>query len=281
VILRVTWLVLKRASGKFFSDNGPLLASGLAFDLLLFCIPFAFLIVSTLGYAVGSSDRALEMMQSVLHELLPVTRDAFTANLSMALENRGLLGLLGFSLFFLTSSATFGSVRTVLNTVFQVQTPSSFLKGKATDFLIIFIASGLLILMIILTSLLTLAKGFIERWPFLDRLIEPGWVLSSDLLGFLFTLALFYFLYRFCPSQTLRRPAIFVAAFTGAALFELSKWVFAWYVVVAQNNIALYGAVSGLFFFLVWIYYACAVLIVGGEVGWVLQGELSPSDGRE
>jgi membrane protein len=272
--LQVPWRVLKRAGVKFFDDNGPLLASGLAFDLLLFCIPFSFLIVSALGYAVGSSERALEMIQGALHELLPLDHAAFTANLAMALDNRGLLGLLGFSLFFLTSSATFGSIRTVLNTVFQVQAPSSFLKGKATDFLIIFIASGLLLLMIILTSLLTLAKGVFERWPFLDRLIEPGWVFSSDLLGFLFTLALFYLLYRFCPSQTLHRPAIFVASFTGAALFELSKWVFAWYVALAQYSVALYGAVGGLFFFLMWIYYACAVLIVGGAVGWVLQEEL-------
>jgi membrane protein len=270
----VLWRILKRASIKFFDDNGPLLASGLAFDLLLFCIPFSFLVVSALGYAIGSSDRALEMLQGPLQELLPLDHAAFTANLAMALDNRGLLGVLGFSLFFLTSSATFGSVRTVLNTVFQVQTPVSFLKAKATDFLIIFVASGLLFLMISLTSLLSLAKGILHRWPFMERAIEPGWAFSSDVLGFLFALALFYLLYRFCPSQRLRRPATLVAAFTGAALFELSKWVFAWYVSVSHYSVALYGAVGGLFFFLMWIYYASAVLIVGGEVGWVLQEEL-------
>jgi membrane protein len=274
VSFRLLWRVLRRSTIKFFDDSGPLLASGLAFDVLLFCVPFSFLVVSGLGYAVGSSDRALEMIQGALHELLPLDHAAFTANLAMALDNRGLLGILGFSLFFLTSSATFGSVRTILNTVFRVQTPSSFLKAKASDFLIILIASGLLILMIIVTSLLTLAKGVFERWPFIERWIEPGWVLASDLLGFLFTLALFYLLYRFCPSQRLRRPATLVAAFTGAALFELSKWMFAWYVTLAQFSAALYGAVGGLFFFLVWIYYGSAVLIVGAEVGWVLQEEL-------
>jgi len=105
------WLVLKRTAGKFFDDNGLFLASGLAFDLLLFCFPFSLLFVSALGFALGDSDRAIEALQAILQELLPITRTAFMENLVMVLENKGLLGLLGGALFFLTSSLTFGSVR--------------------------------------------------------------------------------------------------------------------------------------------------------------------------
>ena len=279
-VLRGSWLVLKRTAGKFFDDNGLFLASGLAFDLLLFCIPFSLLIVSALGYAMGSSERALEALQAVLQELLPITREAFMGNLSMILENKGLLGLLGGSLFFLASSLTFGSVRGVLNTVFHVRKPSRFFREKATDVLVMLLAGGLLALMIGLTSLLTLAEGLLERFPRLEALIGPGWVFTGDLLGFLFTLALFYLLYRFCPSETLKRPALFVAAFTGAALFELSKWIFAWYVDMSGSAAAWYGTVGSLFFFLMWDYYACAVLIIGAEAGWSLQQEWRPSEER-
>ena len=274
-IVQDSWLILKRTVGKFFDDNGLFLASGLAFDLLLFCFPFSLLLVSVLGYVFGSSDRALEMLQAVMQELLPLARTAFTENLSLVLENRGLLGLLGFSLFFLTSSLTFGSARAVLDTVFQVRNPPSFFRGKAWDVLVMLITSGLLTLMIALTSLLSLADGLLERFPRLEAVIGPGWVFAGDMLGFLFTLALFYLLYRFCPSRTLQRPALALAAFTGAALFELSKWAFAWYVDAAEGTAAWFGAVGGLFFFLMWVYYACAVLVVGAEAGWSLQQKLS------
>ena len=271
--MRASWLILKRTIVKFFDDNGLFLASGLAFDLLLFCIPFSLLIVSALGYAMGSSERALEAIQGVLQELLPLSQDVFLGNLSMILENKGLLGLLGGALFFLFSSLTFGSVRGVLNTVFHVRKPSRFFREKAADVLVMLLASGLLALMIGLTSLLTLAEDLLERFPRLEAMIGPGWVFAGDLLGFLFTLALFYLLYRFCPAKTLQRPALFVAAFTGAALFELSKWIFAWYVDVSGSAAAWYGTVGSLFFFLMWDYYACAVLILGAEVGWSLQQE--------
>ena len=271
------WLVLKRTAGKFFDDNGLFLASGLAFDLLLFCFPFSLLFVSALGFALGDSDRAIEALRAILQELLPITRPAFMENLVMVLENKGLLGLLGGALFFLTSSLTFGSVRGVLNIVFRVSAPRSFFHGKAIDVLVMLLASGLLVLMIGLTSLLTLAESLLERFPRLEAMIGPGWVFAGDLLGFLFTLTLFYLLYRFCPTTTLKRPAVFVASFIGAGLFELSKWVFAWYVDMAEGTAACFGAVGSLFFFLMWVYYACAVLIVGAEAGWSLQQENHPS----
>ena len=275
-ITHASWLILKRTAVKFFDDNGPFLASGLAFDLLLFCFPFSLLVVSALGFVLGSSERALEALQAILQELLPITRLAFMENLSLVLENKGLLGLLGGSLFFLTSSLTFGSVRGVLNTVFQVREPPRFFREKVSDVLVMLLASGLLTLMVGITSLLTLAESLLERFPRLEAIIGPGWVFAGDTLGFLFTLTLFYLLYRFCPSKTLQRPALFMAAFTGAALFELSKWVFAWYVDIAEGTAAWFGAVGGLFFFLMWVYYACAVLIVGAEAGWSLQQALHP-----
>ena len=277
---RTSWLVLKRTIVKFFDDGGPFLASGLAFDLLLSSVPLSLLVVSALAYALGSSALALNMVQAVLQELLPTTRRAFTENLSAVLEHRGLVGFLGGALFLLTSSVTFGSVRKVLNIVFQVPSAPSFFKGKATDVLVMLITSGLLALMIALASLLSLAEGFLERFPRLGVMIGPGWVVAGDVLGSLFTLALFYLLYRYCPVKTLQRPAIFVASFAGAALFELSKWGFAWYVDLLQRTVGLYGAVGAIFFFLMWAYYACAVLILGAEIGWVLQKELPASRGR-
>jgi membrane protein len=276
-VFGILWLILKRTVVKFFDDSGPFLASGLAFDLLLSSVPFSLLVVTALAYALGSSARALDMLQAVLQELLPTTRQAFTESLSVVLEHRGLVGFLGGVLFFLTSSITFGSARKVLNVVFQVPAPRSFFKGKATDVLVMLITSGLLALMIALVSLLSLAEGFLERFPRLGAMIGPGWLFAGDVLGFLFTLALFYLLYRYCPAKTLQRSAIFVASLSGTALFELSKWGFAWYVDLLQRIVGPYGAVGAIFFFLLWAYYASAVLILGAEIGWVLQKELPSS----
>lgn len=270
-------LILGRAFLKFFGDNGPFLASGIAFDLLLYCLPFSLLIGSALGYVLGRSTQAVEALQTVLQQLVPASDKIFTTNLSVVLANRGLLGLLGFALLFFTSTVTFGSIRIALNTVFQVHKPPGFFRGKAKDFLVMLVATGLLILTIVLASLLALAKSFGTHVQVLQPFLQPGWVWASTLLGVLFTFALFYLLYRFSPARTLSPTALVVASLTGTGLFGLSKWAFAWYATLAQSNVALYGAFGGLLFFFAWIYYACVVLIFSAAVGWVLQQELRPS----
>jgi uncharacterized BrkB/YihY/UPF0761 family membrane protein len=37
----------------------------------------------------------------------------------------------------------------------------------------------------------------------------------------------------------------------------------------AQTTTAIYGALSALVFFFLWLYYACTIFIVSAEIGWV------------
>jgi membrane protein len=277
VNVRLFWHVVKEVARKFYAANGAFLASGLAFDLLLYCVPLSLLLVSALGYTLYGSDQALVEVQAVLQQLLPRSHRAFTENLAAVAANRGLLGLVGFVLLFVLSSATFGSARIVLNTVFEVRHPRSFWKGKVRDFLMMLIASGLLILTVALGSMLALIRSVGERLPFLGPLMKPGWVLASALLTFTLTVALFYVLYRFSPAQTIGRRALAGASLTGAGLFELSKWLFPWVVVVMQAGTGLISALGGLLLFLVWLYYASVVFVLSATLGRVLDQRTLPT----
>ena len=275
---RLTWFISKQSLRKFFADNGPIWASALAFDLLLYSIPLSLLFISALGYTVLGSERALSDVSAVAERLLPTSHQTFMGNLSHIVANRGPLGLAGFVMFFVLSSAVFSTVRVVLNRVFEVQRPRSFLKGKGRDFVVMLVAAALLILILGTSWLLTIFRGFAERLPILAPLLQPGWVIAGRLVGFLFTMSLFYALYRFCPARILHRGSLLLAALVGAGLFELSKLAFTWYVVFAQANVALYGALGGFIFFFLWLYYASTVFIVGAEVGWSYEQASTKAD---
>ncbi len=270
---RHSWNIIKTAVGKYFSDNGLFLASGLAFDLLLYCIPLALLIVSVLGYILAGSDQSLAQIEFTFNQLLPTSIQFLTKDISTIVANRGLLGLAGFTLFFLFSSAVFGSVRLVLNTVFSVNRPRGFLRGKVTDFFVMGFASLLFFLTMGLSSLLTFMRSLSHRFTELEIALVRWWEFVGDFLGFSFTVTLFFVLYRFSPTQTLSHRALWVGALTGAILFECSKWGFSWYVQLAQANVTLYGALSGLIFFFFWLYYACSVFIFGAVFGQVYDQE--------
>lgn len=265
------WAIVKETVRKFFSDNGLFLASGLSFDLLLYCMPLSLLLVSGLGYTLVGSERALAWVQESLQNFLPGSHKAFFNALTRIIENRGPLGLLGFLAFFVLSSSLFGSIRCILNTVFCVSKPASFVRGKGKDFLMMFAVSVLLLITIGIELLDTIFSALAEQLPAVRGVVHQGWVLVSDLLGFLLTAALFFLLYRFSPSRSLSTPSLLVGSLVGAMLFALSKLAFSWYVTLAQSITGFYGALGGFIFFFLWLFYSSTVFVIGAEVSWAYQ----------
>jgi membrane protein len=89
-------------------------------------------------------------------------------------------------------------------------------------------------------------------------------------VGFGLTFGLFYLIFRVCPSQRISHRAVLVASMIGTLLLELSKWFFAWFVAHAATYAVLYGTLSGLFFFLVWTYYASLAFILSATIAAVV-----------
>lgn len=267
------WRILKETIRKFIAVKGLFLASGLAFDILLYCIPLLFLVLSAVGYIFSLSDHAIVSAQQILQQLLPGSDQIVTNNLDFIVAKRSKFGLWGFVLFLILSTTTFGTVRMVLNTVFDVKQPRSFLKGKLVDFIMLMVASGLFIFTVGVSSLIAIIRRIGRQIPSLGSLIEPGWAMIGVVLGFLFTVSLFYVFYRFCPTRGLKGTALWIACLTGAGLFEISKWGFAWYISFARTYVLFYGTLSGFLFFLLWVYYASVVFILSSTVGWVIENQ--------
>lgn len=268
-----TRIILVAVARKFFADNGLILSSALAFNLLLYFIPLLLLMVSLLGYTVLDSERAMREVQSVLLASLPRSQEALAKNFATVVANRGLLGFAGFASFVIFSTFLFGSVRTVLNRVFQARQERSFMRGMGIDALMTLSIAVLVLLMVGATWFLALTGAFVERYPNWISLIQPGLVIFSKGFGLAVTASLFYILYRFAPAITISRCALVVASITATLLFQIAKWGFGWYVTIAQQNVELYGALAGVIFFFVWLYYASVVFIIGAEIGWTFDQE--------
>ena len=52
---------------------------------------------------------------------------------------------------------------------------------------------------------------------------------------------------------------------------EVSKQLFGWYVLHLGRFSAVYGSLSTLAIFFLWFYYSSAILLLGGEVAFLLE----------
>ena len=270
--MRFTWRLFSGTISKFIKDHGSFLAAGLAFNLLLYSVPFLLLVVSVLAFTLGSSGHILLDVQQSAKQLLPDANEAVINTLSRIIENRNLLGLVAVPLFLLLSSVLFGAFRLALNVVFRAS-ENSYIRQKISDLILIMVVGCLVILSVGVGSLLAILQALGENFPQVGDFLKPGWIVATHTLVFFFTAALFYTLYRFSPDETISRRGLVVAALTGAAMFSLSKWAFSWYVTLAQANTLIYGALAGFVFYNLWLFYTSIVFIIGAEVGWVFDRE--------
>jgi membrane protein len=261
--------IITKAFRKFFDDDGTFLASGLAFGLLFYSVPFILLTISALSYTAVNSDTALAWVRRISLNLVPHSRDLFDNFVTGVIARRGLLGLFGFIAFLLASSTTFGSVRLVLNRVFGAREQRGLLRGKFMEVVMMFGTSLLFFIVIAIVNVINLIHSFLENLWF-EKYVHPEIVFAGWTVGVAATFALFMFLYRFSPSQTLSNSGLVAASGTATFLFQISKWVFGIYLQYAQTTTAIYGALSALVFFFLWLYYACTIFIFGAELGWAI-----------
>jgi uncharacterized BrkB/YihY/UPF0761 family membrane protein len=208
------------AARKFFQVNGLLLASGLAFDIILCCIPFFFVLIALMGYVLSNSASAVEGVQTVLQRFLPESHDLFAESLPGIVAKRKLYSLVGLGFFAFSSSVAFGSVRVVLDTIFDVKRPLNFFLGKGVDLLLMLAVSGLFLLVVGIESALAVARGISEKFTLVGHWLAPGWNFLSHLLGFGLTWSLLYLIFRFCPSRRLGRRPLLIACLIGTVLLE-------------------------------------------------------------
>ncbi len=267
----IVWRVVQALVSKFRQDNGLFLASGLAFSLVLYLIPLVLIMISVLGYTVLESEEAVKEVQTVFRQFLPQSEQVFADHVGAIVADRGLLGIVGFISFLLFSTMVFGSIRHVLNIVFQAGPARSFLRGTAHDLLMMVFCVALLIVGIGLASVETFIGNLGEHAPWAGALWGQGVQVLRQVLVVLLGGSLILGLYRFSPVSTLKLGSLGVGAGVAVILFGFAKQGFAWYVHFAQAGLVLYGALGAFLFFFVWLYYVSVVFLLGAEAGWVFE----------
>jgi membrane protein len=266
-VVKTVWIILRDAVRKFYADDGPFLASGLAFGLLVYCIPFALLSVSALSLVLESSDTAFSWMRQLSQTLIPHSRNDFDEAIKALIKKRALISVFGFIAFLFASSATFGSVRLVLNRIFHASETRGVVHGKFMEVVLMLGTSLVIFVFADIVYLINLAHSMLANSR-LERFIGPEIVLTASLIAIASTFALFWFLYHFSPAKTLSHNGLLVAAGSATGLFQLSKWGFGAYLEYAKSTTAIYGALSAAVFFLIWLYYSSLVFILAAAIGW-------------
>ena len=258
---------------KFQRDNALFLARGLAFDVVVCLIPAVFLLFILFGFLFESPGETIRYMTPYLKPVVPFSSQQVLLNLFSVIKAKKVLGFVGIIGLIWTLSRVFGSIRTVLDTVFQVKNGRGILGGKLFDLKMMFLSSLFFLATVLVTSLFSLLKSIgpnILKVKFF-YLGFRGELLSL-LLAFFFTFCMFFLLYKFIPYRRIRTNTALYAALGASILWEFAKQGFRFYLLNMADLSKVYGSFALLFALVFWVYYSCIVFIIGAEIGWAWDG---------
>lgn len=255
--------------------NVPFLASGLTFDALLALVPLIFLLLSVAGYVLSAeAGRAQLAIDEYLRRFLPATHGGespFAPVLDLAariVEGRQTLGLLGVPLFVWFSTRLFGSLRTVLNEVFDTEDRRGWIRGKIQDI-------GLVLVVTMLFVVNTALSEGLEILAALDVFQQFGYLeyFAAQLLAFVAVVTVFVVVFRYAPAHRVRRDTALFAGFICAFGFEIAKILLGLYVetFVKPARLVSDATLAALLLFVLWTYYMAYVFLIGGTIAQVYE----------
>jgi len=260
---------------KFNRDNGFFLSSGIAFNILVNLIPFIVVLLALAGAYIYNAQEVLNHIRAYFRDVIPALDPKIMKNLIDVIQNRQIMGILGFVSLLWFSTCVFGSLRIALNIVFMVEKSGGIFHRIGIDLLMIYLAGILLLVSMILSSVVIFLQGYQGQIPVA---IGPTiqWILKY-LLPFFLTVGMFFLIYKIIPNKEVHfKSALQAAIFTGL-LWELAKHLFTWYVVHLARYSIFYGSLSTLIVLVLWVYYSSTILIVGGEFAYFLEEDRQSS----
>jgi membrane protein len=90
-------------------------------------------------------------------------------------------------------------------------------------------------------------------------------------MPFFFTFWMCFLIYKIIPDKKIHFKTALQAAFFTSLLWEAAKQLFGWYVLRLGGFSVIYGSLSALVIFFLWIYYSSVILLLGGEVAFQLE----------
>jgi membrane protein len=257
--------VWRGVTGTYNSDDLTFAAS-IAYYSLLSLFPFFLLLLSVIAGVTSSETDRQDVLGFVLR-YFPRQFPFVTSQLIAMQEARVQLGVGGGILMVWAAMGVFGAITSAVNHAWGVEKQPSYFKHKMISFVMLVMASLLLLVALALVSAVNVVEArwfsaVLERHDALRKL--QGFAVAwASTFAFIFVVGLVFY---FVPNAKVRFRDVWVGAVVTGLAWRGALAGFSWYVRDLTRFESVHGSVAAVVVFLLWIYVSAVILLYGVEV---------------
>ena len=255
----IVQLIARTAEESGNHDAGQR-AAGVAYYAIISIFPLILGLIAVFGFFLPSLNLQDELLKFVGNNI-PGATNILKENIASIIRLRGVMSILSIVILFWGASALFSSISLAINRAWDIKICRRFFIRKASELGMVFGTGILFLLSLGASAIITIVHGVLNL-PAADLIIIYT---SSKLVAFLLMLTIFLLLYKFVPNTKTHWRCVWPGALLAAALFELARTLFIFYLEHFANYQLIYGSITSIIVLLIWIYYSSFILILGAE----------------
>jgi membrane protein len=262
---RLTGLAIWRGITGLYNSDDLTFAASIAYYSLLSLFPFFLLLFSIIA-GITNSDTDRQAVLGFVLRYFPRQFDFVTNQLQLLQESRVQLGVAGSLLMIWAAMGVFGAITSAVNHAWGVDKQPSYFKHKLISFVMLVVASLLLLGALVLVSAINVAEAswfsvVMTRTPGLQFL--QGFALKwASTAAFILVVG---FVYYFVPNATVRFRDVWVGAVVTGLAWRGALAGFSWYVR-DLSRFSVHGSIAAVVVFLFWVDISAVILLYGVEV---------------
>jgi membrane protein len=277
----MTWrdfaALFREAFDEWNKDNAPRLGAALAYYTVLSMAPLLIVVIAVSSMAFGRKAAEGQIVWQIQGLVGPQVAQAIQGILEAAQgPGKGIVAtVIGVITLMLGASLVVSELRSSLNAIWKVPTPSSecglfkellkMLKYRFWSFVMVLGAGFLLLTSLVINTVVAGLGKNLQNW------IAP----SPDVLQIVYfffwiavTTLLFALIYKIVPDVHMDWSDVIVGAVVTSLLFNIGRLLISLYL--AKSAVAsAYGAAGSLVLILVWVYYSAQIFFFGAEFTYV------------
>ena len=252
-IFKNYYVFLRDFFKDLLDDRLGFYASSLSWNTIFSIIPLLVILLyvfTTLPLFQEMYDNVQEL---IFANLMPTQSKVIMDNINTFIQNSDKLGYVGA--FYVTFAAImfFKNYDYIVNDIFEL--PSRGIIKSIKTYLL------LIVLLPMMMGASFYLSSFIQGY--LDKTAVTSMIHLYSILPYTIVWTAFYIAYQLSANTQIKKKAALISSFIASLIWYLSKSGFVFYVMHNKTYTSVYGSISTVLFFLLWIYISWAIFLHG------------------
>lgn len=259
---------LMRVLRGFMRNQGLLLSGAVAYYTLLSIVPLSIIALIVLTNFI-EEQQLINTLSMYLEMVIPGYAAMLTEQVRAFLEQRTVVGIVGFLVMLFFSSSAFSMLENAMSVIFfqrvKVQRRTFFVSAIIPYLYIFLMGLGIVLVSFIVGAVETLESG---NFAILGRVLDLGGMSGTALyiLGLVGEVLMLTSIYLVMPPVRVRFRYALVGGITATVLWETTRRVLVWYYATVSTVNIIYGSIAMTVVALISIEVVTVILLLGAQV---------------